>query len=274
MLFSQRYGYTKIKDIIQIESIDTDLRNGLWDSVSNFYLQRKKIINRQRKMDSYIIKKIWHDFFKIPIDEISRHDVDTYNQIKKYFFDCQWYEVYDFIEFISSDNNIESDNNIKFREFCNKILERENSGYRFVDECITEITSEHEIKSIENAMNSSNKFKPVHIHLNAALKLMSDKRNPDYRNSVKESISAVEALCIIISEDQKATLGKALKIIDNKHNLHSALKGAFDKLYGYTSDADGIRHALLEESDLTYQDALYMLVTCSAFVNYLIDKTK
>ncbi|MGH6983986.1 MAG: hypothetical protein ACREEI_07150 [Stellaceae bacterium] len=52
--------------------------------------------------------------------------------------------------------------------------------------------------------------------------------------------------------------------------IHKARQDAFDKLYGYASDADGIRHALLDEEKLTYEDAQFMLVTCSAFVNYLI----
>jgi hypothetical protein len=47
---------------------------------------------------------------------------------------------------------------------------------------------------------------------------------------------------------------------------------AFVKLYGYTSDADGIRHALMDESDLASEDAKFMLVLCSAFVNYLLAK--
>jgi hypothetical protein len=36
--------------------------------------------------------------------------------------------------------------------------------------------------------------------------------------------------------------------------LVPSLKGAF-KLYGYTSDADGIRHALLEEDSVTFEQA-------------------
>ena len=43
-------------------------------------------------------------------------------------------------------------------------------------------------------------------------------------------------------------------------------------MYGYTSDADGIRHAMTEASDLTYSDAKYMLVTCTAFVNYVVGR--
>ncbi len=72
----------------------------------------------------------------------------------------------------------------------------------------------------------------------------------------------------------KATLGQALKKIEQKYELHPALRNAFGKMYEYTSDEDGIRHALLEMDSLRYGDALYMLVTCSAFVNYLIEKSK
>jgi hypothetical protein len=51
--------------------------------------------------------------------------------------------------------------------------------------------------------------------------------------------------------------------------LHPAFREALSKMYGYTSDADGIRHSLMEESRLDGDDARFMLVTCSAFVNYL-----
>lgn len=70
-----------------------------------------------------------------------------------------------------------------------------------------------------------------------------------------------------------ATLDRAVNQIDRQAELHEALNGALEKLYGYTSDADGIRHALLEESNLRREDAKFMLVACSAFVNYLLAKT-
>jgi len=117
-------------------------------------------------------------------------------------------------------------------------------------------------------------YSGVQQHLNQSLKLMSDRPNPDYRNSIKESISAVESICKIVTQDEKTTLGQALKIIENKYGLHEALKKSLSQLYGYTSDADGIRHAMLEESNLSYIDAKFMLVACTNFINYLIEKKK
>lgn len=105
--------------------------------------------------------------------------------------------------------------------------------------------------------------------------MLSDRKNPDYRNSIKESISAVETICRRISENPNATLGDALNelVKGGKIKFHGALLNAFKSLYGYTNDADGIRHSLMEEESLDQEDAIFMLTSCSSFVNYLTVKT-
>ena len=85
-------------------------------------------------------------------------------------------------------------------------------------------------------------------------------------------LSAVESLCNLITGSKKSTLGQALKLLKQKIEIHQALEKSFSILYGYTSDADGIRHALLEDTNLDFEDAKFMLVSYSAFVNYLIEK--
>ena len=73
--------------------------------------------------------------------------------------------------------------------------------------------------------------------------------------------------------DPKPTLGKALKMLEEKGvPLHRSLNAGFEKLYGFTSDADGIRHAGLNTSNVDADLAKFMLVSCSAFVNYLRSK--
>ena len=217
-----------------------------------------------------LLWKLWNNFFKLPIDSIPTYWWQIHDKIREIYSSLEWYEVYDFIEFIAN-NYPDPKINEEFIEECNKVLEEELSGYRFVGRKITPITAEEEISEIEQALKSP--IDSIRIHVETALKLMSDRKSPDYRNSIKESISAVEALCKIIAKDEKATLGKALDIIESKIGLHKALKRAFDSLYGYTSTAEGIRHALLDEKvNLTFEDAKFMLVSCSAFINYLISK--
>ena len=119
------------------------------------------------------------------------------------------------------------------------------------------------------------KLEAAKNHLDTSIELFSDRKNPDFRNSIKESISAIESLCKIICNKPNATLGEALKIIekDGIVELHPALKEAYLKIYGYASDKDGIRHAMLDKSTVDLDDAKYMLVSSCAFINYLIAKS-
>jgi len=150
-------------------------------------------------------------------------------------------------------------------------LQAESSAYRLVGNEVVEITDTTEIEAIETALEK--RSKATQTHLRTALELLSDKTTPDFRNSIKESISAVEAACQTISGNDKASLGEALKIIKTGALLHGAFAQALGNLYGYTSDSGGIRHSLNDQSESpSYADAKFMLVACSAFVNYLWTK--
>ena len=156
-------------------------------------------------------------------------------------------------------------------EYVNVYFEREYVGYRFVDGIIVPISDEYELESIKECLNSV--YQPVYDHISKANRLLADRESPDYENSIKESISAVEALCEIVTgiKGKEATLGNMLKKLEDKGvEIHKGLKTAFNILYGYTSDANGIRHA----GDIggpasTFEEAKFMLVSCCAFVNYL-----
>lgn len=143
-------------------------------------------------------------------------------------------------------------------------------GYRFISGEIVPITDKSEVKEIEQACHTP--FDGVRRHLEKALNFLSDREHPDYKNCVKESVCAVESICKIIIGDDSATLGKALKKLENCGlELHHALREGISSLYGYASDKGGIRHSEGEtESTVTFEEAKFMMVTCSAIVNYLV----
>jgi hypothetical protein len=78
----------------------------------------------------------------------------------------------------------------------------------------------------------------------------------------------------LINGTRGGGLHGALEAVAAKIELHPALKSGFEKLYGYTSDEDGIRHPILDERKVEESDALFMIVTCSAFVNFLLAKAE
>lgn len=257
---------------MQVDSMDAELRHGLWNALQIFYWDTAGS-EFQRTDESGLgplLHFLWLDFFKKPIDDIPMYWPYAHTDLKGWFSEAAWNEVYDFVEFVAENADSRFDTE-GFIGFCNTILEREMSAYRFVNGLIAQLTSEEEIAEIERAINTPKPLNPVANHLRTALERLSDKTNPDYRNSIKESVSAVESMCNLIT-GHKDTLGEALKKVETKVAIHPALKKGFSNIYGYTSDASGIRHALLDEPNLDFEDAKYMLVSCSAFVNYLAAK--
>lgn len=272
--FSERQGVTPIRSKLQTAGIDEALQNGLWNMLATHYwtlVQGDPNMNTLYDPMRVLVLAIWADHFKKPIDTIPHDWHGIYQTLRDYFFKSSWYVQYNFVEFLANRYPIQVFND-KFAKATNVILERELSGYRFVGGKITPITSEAEIAGIEEALQVSEPLDAVNKHLRAALALFSDRKSPDYPNSIKESISSVEALCNLVTGSKNATLGDALGLVEKqgKVTMHPALKGAFDKLYGYASSSGGIRHGTIDNREVDFDIAKFMLVACSAFTNYLI----
>jgi AbiJ-like protein len=259
--------------------MDTDLKNKLWNLIWNVYLRipANDTTLRYNTIPITFFEPLWQNHFKLSFDEhavLGNAYSSYFNEFKKRYFHIVWFEIYDLLEFLAETYPNEKD---RFKTECNSILESEISGYRFVNGCICSIINKEEIKEIETALQSP--IDTVRAHIQASLDLFADKQNPDYRNSIKESISAVEAMCKLITKDPNITLGKALDKIKNEKIiiLPQNLYEAFDKLYGYSSSSQGIRHGLsqglVQEPNPQQDDARFFLIACSAFVNYLISKS-
>lgn len=276
MRFSQRIGKKEIRKLLQIENIDAILENKLWNDILTDFIEKTNEYSGTSYQDSdriFFSKHIWVNFFERKIDEIPSYTNGgiytngVIEYIRDWYINSEWYDKYDLIEYLA---DLDSRINFGFIEKVNKTLKKELAGYTLINNKIVQLNSEEEIQAIEDAILNASKYKSVEAHLSRAIELLSNRESPDFRNSIKESISAVEAYCVILTGDSKATLGKALSVIEKKYKLHNALKTSFSSLYGYTSDSGGIRHSLLvDDINVTLEDAKFMLVSCSAFINYL-----
>ena len=262
MLFSERNGITPSKAIIY-NSISRSCKNRVINLINMMfqnYLDAKEIkalyINILDefgiKIDTYIISNTAEFLYEYLIDEFN----ELWEKVS-------WNQCFDVLEIMLQEEYYDID----FKCEINEIFEEEKMGYRIIDDQIVDITNESEIEEIEEAIDSN--FNTVNDHIQKSLELYSDRKNTDYKNSIKESITAVESMCCIIC-GENVELGKALgRLEKNGIYIHGAMKNGFQSLYGYTSDESGIRHGGIEDKEVTEEDAKFMLITCSAFVNYL-----
>ena len=281
MKFSQRIGKTPAIKDLQLESIDAELKNGLWDIYNLCILESistEYCYEWGKTPSIFFSNSLWHNYFKKTIDNIPPHFDTVCSKIRKNFFECEWYQVYDLIEAsleILQDPCFGIPIESVYEAF-NRILEREFAGYRFLDGVLSPVTNKYELEEITEALALSNNLtslKGCNIHLETAIRKLSDRQNPDFRNSIKESISAVESVANVISGNAKDSLGVTLAKIKDTLKIHPALEKGFKQIYGYTSDSDGIRHALTTDATCDFEDAKFMLVSCSAFINYLAAKS-
>ena len=276
--FSERYGYTKPSDVIIREQITREILNAICSAFDVLPDLFDKAGARYGEYDYIDVERfLWTQVLNERESKFS--EGRNYHIVSTWYIENsekQWYEKLELIEKVIDYLIRLSSNYDKryYREVVNAFTERLNSdferlhfAYRIVEDKIVEICSNEEIVTIEKALSDS----PANIreHLNKALQHYAKRPEGDYRNSIKESISAVEAWCR--EKTGESTLGPALSKLEKKGvTLHPMLKQAFDKLYFYTNDKEtGIRHALMDETG-TYmpnaEEAMFMLVSCSAFM--------
>lgn len=271
--FSQRQGLKPVPQVAQVGAMNDDLRNSLWNALDTAFWSAEGFVYGRSggygEIEEFS-RDLWFNHFKKPVDSRPGYGLPArgrliLDEIREHFVRCEWHEVYDFLEFVVKSHARELP---RLPEYLNKILARELAGYQFIDGHLVNITDAHEKGLLEDAL-ADTKFTAVAAHLERALQLLADRKQPDYRNSIKESISAVEAMARVVAGTPKATLAEALKALEKNGRLHPALKDGFSKLYGYTNDDDGIRHAMLEEPNIDQNDAKYFLLSCTSFINYL-----
>lgn len=268
--FSERYGYIKVDDSLQIGKMTNALKDVLWSHIYKIYVHYDRWDNPSTSfMELFFEYYLKQSCTKIPDNYSLRTEL-----LGDFYQKMSWNHVYDLIEFIYFFYQCMKKSCWVFEEYTkeiNDVLEREHSGYRLINGQITPITDENEIESIKEAIEE-NLLDTAKKHIQEALIKLSDREHPDYRNSIKESISAVEAVCRHITGEN--TLDNALPKLRNKGiMIPDMLYEGMKKIYYFTNGKDGIRHALMDEnSSIDFDEAKYMLVSCSAFINYLKGK--
>lgn len=267
--FSKRSGIEKAKPV-QRSEMDERLRVGLWNALYADYFSKMQVSAQDKGFSDNKSKamayRIWMGVLYRPVDEIPQNVPEFVRHVKEEFLNAAWNRTYDIIEFVARKDS-DSTHRKEFTSLCNNILEEERSAYRFVGNDLSDITSELEIASIETALSVG--CAPSRQLFRKALKEYSDRDNPDFANSIKDSVSAVESLCKVIANDGSKTLPESLKKVGEQLDVHPALLSSLNALYGYRNVRPGVGHGSTGTISEGHDEALFFLVSCSGWINYL-----
>lgn len=163
-----------------------------------------------------------------------------------------------------------------FAEEIGNLLLEDNIAYEFKDgefyrrgRAITQ----QSIKRVGNVLGDSRLGK-VRFHYMKALNFFRDKDNPDYPNTIKESICSLEFLGDIMSgknasKDFKAFLSKYEGNGEDK--IPAPIVQSIIKIYGYRNTGEGVAHGSTKGLNVTELEAELVLNLVASFITYLYD---
>ncbi len=304
--FSQAQGYEEMPGVLKLEELPENARTRIWNVFYSSIEQHREPVVDLGSCLGYTIggtwevvlrdKHIYHDNRSLdewknqiqtptqqmsytlrgeePLDELNSGFKHITGELKRSLETLPFHKVFDMIQYILRHPQCPSEviTSIK-QEFADSRL-----AYTIDTETqptIMPAVTEEEGNAIVCSLHTLRQggLDASVTHLRAASECINQS---DWAGSVRESIHAVESVARQLDPDGAGTLEPALASIERHGRLHPALKVAFSNLYGYTSDEQGIRHALLDRdaADVGIDEAVFMLGACASFASYLFRKNE
>ena len=275
LTFSQAQGYEEIPGPLKLEELPAEARTRIWDV---FYLCLSRSLEPIRfSGPPYRVAGAWADILQSKHAGYDRRPFDEWNpefdgiraELRLCIETLPFNRVFDLIQFVLRHRACPTD----FADGMKFVFSRCRLAYMIDDEqpptIIPAVTPE-EGGAVVEALQTLRKagLGGAASHLRNASECINAR---DWAGSARESIHAVESVARQLDPAASRALRPALTSLERSGTLHPALKEAFNKLYGYTSDEQGVRHALLDRPDhnVGMDEALFMLSACASFASYL-----
>jgi hypothetical protein len=149
--FGLRHGFESLAGGVQLDDMNHALRTDLYNSFLLFVYE----VGEENETRSGDYRKqhrtIWLEYLRLPLDKFPKYSEEFKDNIRYRLFNCHWYQVYEFFEFLFQSLDVELYRHLFFRSHVNRMLERNNSGYRLIGHKFTPISNSEEIKEVEQA---------------------------------------------------------------------------------------------------------------------------
>ena len=269
LTFSQRHGLLPIPQRLKSRELSPSARNAIWN-----------VLCRNASIDSgdlvfqigqrpwfHILLSLHEDLFHGRIDQFRPEEM--WRRLDSLIAKGRYNDVFDVIEAMLRHRDCPR----KLAYSMANCFEKSHLAYFLSLENVPTVMpacTEKAATAITQALRD------VHqAGLSAAirhLEMASERINGnDHAGAIRESIHAVESVARSLDPGASTTLAPALSALENRRSLHPAFKKALSQLYGYTSDEQGIRHALIDKQspDVGPDEATFMFGACAVFCGYL-----
>lgn len=274
LTFSQREGKAPLPEPMRLEHVPQRFRQLMWQVIdreiesNNYVVQSNSRVNLRSIMHSYKFNILgeFHD------------DIEDDPEAPAYFFkevisEEPYHTVLTLIEFTlrheCCPENLRKSLVDVFDEVPVAYFVKKVTGCFTIMPRMSKESGEATQQAIQVIQDAG--MRGALTHLRQAVGQINVRQ---FAKSIADSIHAVESVARQI-DPKSQTLRPALNSLEKAGLIkHPALKEAFSKLYGYTSDEQGIRHALLNQdsADVGVDEAVFMFGACASFAAYLVNK--
>ena len=271
LTFSQARGYEPIPGQLALEKLSQEARVKLWDLllISVWTRRDRRWSWKDPNQWQNVFYALHREFLVRPLDEFTLNGNKLVSQYRGLILSqLPFYSVFDLFQMIIRHRDCPR----AFTSDLARIFKECRLAY-VIDKrkpaTILPAATKEEGQAIIGAIRELRQagLHGAETHLKKAGEAINEA---DWPGAVRESIHAVESVARLLAPDAN-TLSPALAELERGGRLHPALRGAFDRLYGYTSDEEGIRHPLIDEAEspVGQDEAVFMLGACASFASYL-----
>lgn len=284
--FAERNGLVAESCPEILNTMSKRLRLAIWDKI---WIISSQLLGHNANFQARCyFHSVLLNYFEYTSDHASQAQPIINATIREKYFSADPIAIYNLLDelikpqfpsyFLILPSNRHQDLAIHIMGIMDKILEEYRAPCRFVSGTLTPITSEVEISSIMNAMNTKYEASSKSI-VQASKHLMKG----NYKDCIAQATSALESLLkdFMIKENKEYdndTLGKLIKSYFNFPSnkvLDENFREALQQLWKFASN--NARHGkaspddqIILKKELTEHDSRFYLITCSSIINFII----
>ena len=270
LTFEEAEGLVPLPSQLQPRQLTQHLRAGLW---AMLYRSIARSTYRGVLSDDWhhVMERLWVVRDGLAMDEYSADAEVHIQRLKKVVMEGSYGQVFGLFQWLLRQRECRE---MKLGNAVQIVLEHNRAAYRVMGgDTIVPISSEAEAATLKRAFAdvASTEYSGARTHLQRAAEALTAGKLDD---TVRESIQAVESVARVLTGEN--TFAAAITKFEKRWAIHPALKAGMLRVYDYTSDEQGVRHALINagHSPVDEADALFMLGACASMVSYLINKAR